>query len=45
MEHGQNDLLREFLLQGPIGAFVGTTVIGTKYEDVPLVENLGFGTC
>jgi predicted RNA-binding Zn-ribbon protein involved in translation (DUF1610 family) len=35
--------LSEFL-QGPIGAFVGTTGTGTKFEDVPLVENLGFGT-
>lgn len=36
--------LVEFLLQGAIGAFVGTTAIGTKFEDVPFVENLGFGT-
>jgi hypothetical protein len=36
--------LSEFLLQGPISAFVGTTAIGTNFDDVPLVENLGFGT-
>jgi hypothetical protein len=45
MEHGLNDWLSGFLLQGPISAFVGTTAIGTKHEDAPLVENLGFGTC
>ena len=36
--------LSEFLLQGPISTFVGTTGIGTKYEDVPFAVNLGFGT-
>ena len=36
---------REFLLQGPISAFVGTTGIGTSFEDIPLVEDLGSGTC
>jgi hypothetical protein len=37
--------LSEFLLQGPISAFVGAFVVGTKYEDVPFAENLGSGTC
>jgi len=37
--------LSQFFLQGPISAFVGTTGIGTKYEDVPFAENLGCGTC
>jgi hypothetical protein len=36
--------LVEFLLQGPIGAFVGTTAIGTDFEDVSLVEGLDSGT-
>ena len=36
--------LSEFLLQGPISAFVGTIGIGTKYEDVRFAENLGCGT-
>ena len=30
--------------QDPISALVGTSAIGTNLEDVPLVENLGFGT-
>jgi hypothetical protein len=37
--------LSEFLLQGPISAFIGTTAIRTNFKDVPLVEDLGFGTC
>jgi hypothetical protein len=37
--------LSEFLLQGPISAFVGAFGVGTKYEDVPFAENLGSGTC
>ena len=37
--------LSKFLLHGPISAFVGTIGIGTNVEDIPLVENLGFGTC
>jgi hypothetical protein len=37
--------LSEFLFQGPISAFVGTTGIGTSFEDIPLVEDLGSGTC
>jgi hypothetical protein len=40
-----NLALSEFLLQGPISTFVGTTGIGTKYEDVPFAENFGCGTC
>jgi hypothetical protein len=37
--------LSEFLLQGPISAFVGAFGVGTKYEDVSFAENLGSGTC
>jgi hypothetical protein len=37
--------LSEFLLQGPISAFVGAFGVGTKYEDVPFAENLGPVTC
>ena len=37
--------LGEFLLQGPISAFIGAFGIGTKYEDVPFAENLGCATC
>jgi hypothetical protein len=35
----------EFLLQGPIRAFVGAFGIATKYEDVLFAENFGSGTC
>ena len=35
----------EFLLQGPISAFVGTSGIGANFENVPLAEDLGSGTC
>jgi hypothetical protein len=31
-------------LSEPIGALVGTIVIGTKREDVPLIENFSIGT-
>ena len=37
--------LSEFLLQGPISAFVGTTAFGAKWEDAPFIESLGTGTC
>jgi hypothetical protein len=36
--------LGEFFLQGPISAFVGTTGIGTSFEDIPFVENLDSAT-
>jgi hypothetical protein len=36
--------LSEFLLQGPISAFVGTIGIVRKYEDLPFAENLGCAT-
>ena len=45
MEHGHYDSLSEFLLQGPICAFVGTTVFVAKWEDVAFIESLGIGTC
>jgi hypothetical protein len=37
--------LSELFPKDPISAFIGTFRIGAKYEDVPLAEDLGCGTC
>src|SRR6478752_3748660 len=36
--------LSDFLLQGPVSTFVGTTAIRANFEDAPHIENLGPAT-
>ena len=38
---GISACLSDFLLQGPVSTFVGTTAIRANFEDAPHVENLG----